>query len=181
MRIKKAHGKDADNLTALTLRSKSHWNYGDTLIADDAIACLKKFLPQALLITPNSKEAETLIGHTIDRQSAEATAKEIGLQFNPSVLLKGGHIENPSKEMRDVLYDYETAKTFTIQTPRVATNNTHGTGCSLSSSIATFLSQGYELEPAVRKAYEYINRAIDSGKDKILGKGNGPINHFGLA
>ncbi|WP_452219408.1 bifunctional hydroxymethylpyrimidine kinase/phosphomethylpyrimidine kinase [Lacinutrix undariae] len=151
---------------------------GDKLMTDDAINCLKKLLPQAFLITPNSKEAEVLIGHSINNSNAEATAKEIGLQFKTSVLLKGGHLETSTEDMLDILYEYATNKIFIIRNPRIKTNNTHGTGCSLSSSIATFLSKGYDLENAVNKACEYVNHAIDKGKDKILGKGNGPINHF---
>lgn len=153
---------------------------GDKLITEDAIDCLKDFLPKADLITPNSKEAEILIGHSIDEHNHEATAKEIGTHFKTSVLLKGGHLENDSTDMLDVLYDYTTDKIITIQNSRINTNNTHGTGCSLSSSIAAFLSRGYNLENAVKDACQFVNHAIDSGKDKVLGKGNGPINHFGL-
>ena len=153
---------------------------GDKLIADDAINCLKKLLFQAFLITPNSKEAEILIGHPIDKHNAEATAKEIGMKFKTSVLLKGGHLDNQTKNVFDILYEYATDKIFIIKNNRINTNNTHGTGCSLSSAIAAFLSKGYDLENAVKKACEYINIAIAHGKDKILGKGNGSINHFGL-
>lgn len=153
---------------------------GDKLIADDAISCLKKLLFQAFLITPNSKEAEVLIGHSIDKHNVEATAKEIGMQFKTSVLLKGRHLDNPTKDVFDVLYEYETGRIFIIKNHKINTNNTHGTGCSLSSAIAAFLSKGYDLENAVKKACEYINIAIAHGKDKILGKGNGPINHFRL-
>lgn len=153
---------------------------GDVLINDDAINCLKLLLPKARLITPNSEEAEILIGHSIDRNNSEATAREIGVQFQTSVLLKGGHFMYTSKYILDVLYDYTTNETFTIKNPRISTNNTHGTGCSLSSSIAAFLSQDYDLKRAVNAACTYINHAINDGKYKILGKGNGPINHFGL-
>ncbi|UTW62672.1 bifunctional hydroxymethylpyrimidine kinase/phosphomethylpyrimidine kinase [bacterium SCSIO 12741] len=153
---------------------------GDHLITREAVGCLKELLPKAVLITPNTKEAEVLIGHTIDRNNTEATAREIGQQFKTSVLLKGGHLEDSTENMMDVLYEYGRDRTVIIENPRIDTNNTHGTGCSLSSSIATFLSQGNDLESAVRKGCEYINRAIDQGKDKTLGRGNGPINHFGL-
>ena len=153
---------------------------GDKLITNDAINCLKQLVPQACLITPNSKEAEILIGHSIDKYNAEATAKEVGMQFKTSVLLKGGHLEGPENNMLDVLYEYKKDQINVINNPKINTNNTHGTGCSLSSSIATFLGKGYGLEDAVKKACQYINHAIDNGKDKILGKGNGPINHFDL-
>ncbi|WP_185140152.1 bifunctional hydroxymethylpyrimidine kinase/phosphomethylpyrimidine kinase [Reichenbachiella versicolor] len=153
---------------------------GDNLITDNAINCLKHILPQASLVTPNSKEAEILIGHSVDNNNAESTAKEIGTAFKTSVLLKGGHLDESTEQMFDVLFEYKSDRTYLFQNPRIDTKNTHGTGCSLSSSIATFLSQGDSLENAVRKGCQYINQAINDGKDKILGKGNGPINHFGL-
>ena len=153
---------------------------GDKLINDDAINCLKSLLPQAKLITPNSKEAEILIGHAIDQANAPATAKEIGQHFKTSVLLKGGHLADSGTEMIDVLYDFIADQTVIIRNPKVNTNNTHGTGCSLSSSIATFLSLGDNLTDAVTKGCNYINQAIALGQYKVLGKGNGPVNHFGL-
>lgn len=153
---------------------------GDILITPDAINCLKQLLPQAVLITPNRKESEILIKHSIDKNNARAIAQQIGKQFKTSVLLKGGHIEDSESEMLDILYEYEANKTIVIKKPRINTNNTHGTGCSLSSSIAAFLSQGRNLESAVTKACQYINQAINTGSHKVLGKGNGPINHFGL-
>ncbi|NME70727.1 bifunctional hydroxymethylpyrimidine kinase/phosphomethylpyrimidine kinase [Flammeovirga aprica] len=151
---------------------------GDVLITEDAIECLKKLFPQVAIITPNHKEAELLIGHAIDQENVEATAKEIGSQFKTSVLLKGGHFG--TAEMHDMLYEFPTGRTTIIKNPRVDTTNTHGTGCSLSSSIATFLGKGNDLENAVKKGCSYVNNAIAEGKDKVLGKGNGPINHFGL-
>ena len=151
---------------------------GDLLIHESAIHSLKEFLPHALLITPNRREAEILGKTSINRENAEASAKEIGLQFKTSVLLKGGHLENASRYMIDVLYEYPQDKISVIKNPKIDTENTHGTGCSLSSSIATFLSQGDSLNHSVKKACNYINQAILSGKDKILGKGNGPIDHF---
>jgi hydroxymethylpyrimidine/phosphomethylpyrimidine kinase len=153
---------------------------GDKLITDQAIDCLKKLLPKALLITPNSKEAETLIGYVIHKNNVKAAAKDIGLTFKTSVLLKGGHLEDTSDDMFDVFYNYSTDTLSVFKNPRIHTNNTHGTGCSLSSSIAAFLSKDDDLEYAVKQACEYINMAIANGKNKILGKGNGPINHFGL-
>lgn len=153
---------------------------GDKLITNDALGCLQQFLPNVDLITPNSQEAELLIGHQINKQNFESSAEEIGKKYNTSVLLKGGHTEYSENEMLDILYVHETSKTFKICHPKIDTTNTHGTGCSLSSSIAAFLSLGYDLEMAVKKGCHYVNQAIFGGKDKILGKGNGPINHFNL-
>lgn len=153
---------------------------GDKLIADDAIDCLKSFLPDATLITPNIPEAELLIGDQIDINNIEFFASKIGETFNTSVLLKGGHLTHSSKEMTDVLYNYKTKSTSVISHPKISTQHTHGTGCSLSSSIAAFLSLGNDLETAVKKGCSYLNQAIADGKDMALGKGNGPVNHFGI-
>ena len=153
---------------------------GDKLITKEAIGCLKKLLHQAFLITPNRKEAEILAGHLIDKSNAKKTARDIGVQFKTSVLLKGGHIDESSENVFDILYEYETDRIIVIKNTRINTKNTHGTGCSLSSSIAAFLSKGFDLESAVMNACNYINWAIENGKNKVLGKGNGPINHFGL-
>ncbi|TDS15041.1 hydroxymethylpyrimidine/phosphomethylpyrimidine kinase [Maribacter caenipelagi] len=153
---------------------------GHKLIADDAIACLKSFLPHVTLITPNIPEAELLIDEKIDSDNMEEIAQKIGERFQVSVLLKGGHIDNGTIVMTDVFYVHETQKVKVITNPRVNTNNIHGTGCSLSSSIAAYLSLGYPMDDAITKGCNYVNQAIIAGKDKILGHGNGPINHFGL-
>jgi len=152
---------------------------GRTLLSKEALNSLKAFLPHTYLITPNIPEAELLIGHKIDLLNMEASVKELAEKFSVSVLLKGGHLE--SRElMTDMLYIKERAKLVVINNKAVSTKNTHGTGCSLSSAIATHLALGCELEEAVVKSCSYLNEAINAGKDKILGHGNGPINHFYL-
>lgn len=150
---------------------------GDTLIDEVAVARLKTFLPHVTLITPNIPEAQILIGHEIDLANLEATAKEIGVKYKVSVLLKGGHLELSSM-MTDALYNHTIGKVTRIQNPAIDTINTHGTGCSLSSSIATYLARGEDLENAVTKGCSYLNKAIEAGKDKVLGKGHGPVHHF---
>jgi len=152
---------------------------GDNLINDEAIERLKLFLPHVTLITPNIPEAEILIGHEIDLGNLEETAKEIGEKYKVSVLLKGGHLKLVEM-MTDALYNHQTSDVVLIQNKAIKTKNTHGTGCSLSSAIATYLSKGDTLESAVYKGSTYLNKAIDTGKDKVLGKGNGPVNHFNL-
>jgi hydroxymethylpyrimidine/phosphomethylpyrimidine kinase len=153
---------------------------GDQLIVSDAISALKAFLPKASLITPNIPEAALLIGHTIELNNLKYSARAIGRLYHTSVLLKGGHLDSHENEITDTLYLHENDEIITIKNPWVNTKNVHGTGCSLSSSIAAFLSLGYNLEDAVKKGCHYINQAIAQGENKILGKGNGPINHFGL-
>jgi hydroxymethylpyrimidine/phosphomethylpyrimidine kinase len=153
---------------------------GDNLIVNDAISSLKGFLPKASLITPNIPEAELLIGHPIELNNLKKSAREIGQLFRTSVLLKGGHLNPKNNEITDVLYLCKQDQVITIHNPWINTKNTHGTGCSLSSSIAAFLSLGHTLEIAVKKGCHYVNRALAQGENKIVGKGNGPVNHFGL-
>lgn len=148
---------------------------GDRLINEDALSCLKELLPLATLITPNIPEAELLLGEKIDVNNIEEAALDLGDMFLTSILLKGGHLEG--NELVDVLYDFDSNSVFTIKNNKIHTKNTHGTGCSLSSSIAAFLSQGYDLKTSVRQANSYLQQAILSGKDKVLGKGNGPVDH----
>jgi len=150
---------------------------GHKLITDEAISTLEQFLPHVYLITPNIPEAELLIGHNISLKNLEASAREIGERFNVSVLLKGGHLEF-EEVMTDILYLKDKNKVVTIHNKAIDTKNTHGTGCSLSSSIATYIGLGFDLEEAVIKSCKYLNKAIDAGKNKVLGKGNGPIHHF---
>lgn len=150
---------------------------GDKLLNDDAIQRLKEFLPKVRLITPNIPEAEILIEHKIALNNLESTAQELAELYHTSVLLKGGHLEH-TDTMSDILYNYETKKSTLIQNRTIQTKNTHGTGCSLSSSIATYIGLGSSLEDACIKGCAYLNKAIEHGKDSVLGKGNGPINHF---
>jgi len=150
---------------------------GDKLLNDDAIESLKSFLPKVRLITPNIPEAELLIGHKIDITNLERSAKELSDLYQTSVLLKGGHLEH-TEVMTDVLYNLENKTSTIIHNKTIETINTHGTGCSLSSSIATYVGLGYALEEACQKGCEYLNEAIEAGKDKVLGKGHGPVNHF---
>ena len=152
---------------------------GDKLISDDAIASLEKFIPDTTLITPNIPEAEVLLGTAITLENLEASARALGEKYQVSVLLKGGHLELKSV-MSDALYLHQTQSIRLITNPSIETINTHGTGCSLSSSIAAFISRGQSIEEATINGCAYLNTAIEAGKDKLLGKGHGPINHFGI-
>ena len=150
---------------------------GHNLISDEAIERLKIFLPHVSLITPNIPEAEILIAHSINIKNLETTAKELGEKYQVSVLLKGGHLKF-TDTMNDALYNHRSGKVILIQNKAIKTQNTHGTGCTLSSAIATYLAKDQDLESAAKKACHYLNKAIDAGKDKVLGKGHGPVNHF---
>ena len=151
---------------------------GAKLICDDAIEALKtQLLPLARVITPNIPEAEELTGRTINTAAdMETAARTIAQQFGCAVLCKGGHNLN---EANDYLYDpaaeNEQGAGRWFYGKRINNPNTHGTGCTLSSAIASNLAKGYSLEQAVFRAKEYISGALNAQLD--LGAGSGPMNH----
>lgn len=151
---------------------------GAILLELECIAFLKTRLMGAVsLLTPNILEAEHLLGSTITSLSdMQAAAKKIGEQFTVNVLVKGGHLNG--EQSCDVLYNLDTRECYWFYAQRIATKNTHGTGCSLSSAIASYLAQGFVLYEAVDKAKQYITQAIQSGAKHPIGHGNGPIDHF---
>jgi hydroxymethylpyrimidine/phosphomethylpyrimidine kinase len=146
---------------------------GDCLLDPAARDTLiQRLLPRATLITPNVREAEALSGSTIDRPDDLATAARRLLELGPAaVLAKGGHL--PGDTVTDWLIWREGAEAFTA--PRVGSRNTHGTGCTLASAIATGLAQGMPLTAAVRRALTYVREAIRTAPG--LGQGRGPLNH----
>lgn len=145
---------------------------GSKLITDDAINTLKeKLLPLATLITPNIPEAEILCGFSIkSKDDMEKAAKDIFKKYGCAVLLKGGHNLN---DANDFLLSKDEEIWF--KGKRIENSNTHGTGCTLSSAIASNLAKGNSLKEAIKNAKEYISGALRSNLD--LGKGIGPINH----
>ena len=145
---------------------------GAKLINEDAIECLKeKLLPLATVVTPNIPEAEVLAGMTIKNDADMViAAKKIGEMYHCAVLCKGGHCIN---DANDLLYINGTAQWFVGK--RIHNPNTHGTGCTLSSAIASNLAKGQEVTEAVKNAKDYISGALAAMLD--LGKGNGPMNH----
>jgi hydroxymethylpyrimidine/phosphomethylpyrimidine kinase len=133
--------------------------------------------PLVDLITPNLFEAEKILGEKIETLSEmEPAAKKIGDRFNVNVLLKGGHLNTPDSP--DVLYLQKENYYEWFHAKRILSNNTHGTGCTLSSAIASYLAQGYSLSHAVHAAKQYLTQAIDAGKDLTIGKLCGPVDHF---
>lgn len=145
---------------------------GSRLISDDAVDALKqRLMPLATVLTPNIPEAEVLSGLKVD--SAEdmlAAARHISNTYHCAVLCKGGH---QVSDANDLLYqdgDYRWFNGRHINNP-----NTHGTGCTLSSAIASNLAKGYDLEMAVKRSKAYISGALADMLD--LGAGSGPINH----
>jgi hydroxymethylpyrimidine/phosphomethylpyrimidine kinase len=151
---------------------------GDKLLQDEAIETLKnELIPRVRVITPNIPEAEILLGEKISRQSdLPDVAKELSNKGKVSVLLKAGHLTDT--ELTDVFYNAETDEIIKLTSQRVKTRNTHGTGCTFSSAVASFLAHGLPLNEAVKQAKQYINGAIVNGANYTIGKGNGPVHHF---
>lgn len=151
---------------------------GHRLMEEDAITALTdRLMPLATLITPNLHEAEALTGKKISTLSEmEAAARELLAFGSQAVLVKGGHLEE--EEMCDVLYIKGETQPRLFSSPKIESRNTHGTGCTLSSAIATYLALGEPLGEAVRKAKAYVHQGISTGKDVHIGAGHGPLNHF---
>lgn len=151
---------------------------GDKLLQDDAIEALKTALiPKADIITPNLPEASVLLGREINSLGMlNQAARDLCQLGCKNVLIKGGHLEG--QESDDCLYLSETDEMIFLPAKRIATNNTHGTGCTLSSAIAANIARGYGVVEAVQKAKEYIHGAIAAGADYLIGSGHGPVNHF---
>ena len=150
---------------------------GDPLIADDAVqAIVDRLFPLAALITPNLSEAARLLGRdearTRDDMETQARAL-LGLGAR-AVLLKGGHFEDSNAD--DVLVWAEETAWFSA--PRHDTKNTHGTGCTLSSAIASGLARGLAMPVAVDQAKAYLTAALVAADDLRIGQGNGPVHHF---
>lgn len=150
---------------------------GDALINQEAIATLKQsLLPIVEIITPNLPEAVILAGTDTPASGSERTEFISRLQGlnTANILLKGGHFDDLTSD--DWLIN--TANVFTFSAQRVATNNTHGTGCSLSSAIASYLAQGFPLPQAVQRAKDYLTQALIYAERLMVGKGHGPVDHF---
>ncbi len=147
---------------------------GARLINDSAIYILKNHLvKKTFLITPNIPEAEVLTKIKINNSKDMVKAANIILKLGAkNVLIKGGHLK--SKSLQDILVSKKTIKIF--KNKKFSTKNTHGTGCSLSSAIATFLSCGKLLNKSCELGIKYVNEAI--GSNLNFGKGHGPINHL---
>lgn len=149
---------------------------GSALMRNDAVDTLvKELLPLATLVTPNIPEAEVLSGRAIStKEEMIEAAKQIGDENHCAVLLKGGHSVNDANDLL-----YAEGRLTWFQGKRIDNPNTHGTGCTLSSAIASNLAKGFSLEESVERAKSYISEALEAMLD--LGKGSGPMQHnFGL-
>lgn len=146
---------------------------GSALMKNDAVQTLiEELLPLAILMTPNIPEAQVLSGLTIETKEDMVTAaKQIGDSYHCAVLLKGGHSIN---DANDLLYANGGSQWF--EGKRIDNPNTHGTGCTLSSAIASNLAKGFTLAESVQRAKDYIYGALAAMLD--LGMGSGPMNHL---
>ncbi len=147
---------------------------GAQLIEQESIETLKaSLLPIATVITPNIPEAEILTGLCIRAEAdMETAAMKLQRQYGCAVLVKGGHRIN---DANDVLYGPQMKEAIWFKGKRIDNPNTHGTGCTLSSAIASNLAKGYPLDQAIGKAKEYVSLALEAMLD--LGKGSGPLMH----
>ncbi len=145
---------------------------GSKLMENSTPAVMAKLLfPMARVITPNIPEAEALTGDKItSKETMEKAAKKLGLQYGCGVLVKGGH---SVEDACDVLFEKGCITWFDGK--KIASENTHGTGCTLSSAIASNLALGYDLQTSINRAKAYISAAISA--DLNLGHGSGPLNH----
>jgi hydroxymethylpyrimidine/phosphomethylpyrimidine kinase len=150
---------------------------GDRLLAPDAIEALRtKLIPRAVLITPNLPEAAALLDEQIalSETQIESQGNRLLAMGASAVLIKGGH----GKGAESIDYLIREAGIVALAAPRIATKNTHGTGCSLSSAIAARLAKGDDLETAVRRAKSWVTAAIAAADRLSVGHGHGPIHHF---
>ncbi|MDD4073370.1 MAG: bifunctional hydroxymethylpyrimidine kinase/phosphomethylpyrimidine kinase [Desulfobacterales bacterium] len=151
---------------------------GDKLLRDDAIDAIKKYLlPMADIVTPHLPEASVLLGRKIrELNELEQAAKDLAKFGSRNILIKGGHLEDGTSD--DLLYLGEDKRIILLKGKRVTTRNNHGTGCTLSSAIASFIAKGNDIEQAVWLAKTYITEAISAGAAYTIGHGHGPVHHF---
>jgi hydroxymethylpyrimidine/phosphomethylpyrimidine kinase len=151
---------------------------GDLLLETSAIDALKaELLPLATVITPNLPEGAALLGTQVpqSQNDMEALIDQLRALNTAAILLKGGHLESDSSS-NDLLITQDDVSIF--ETTRINTKNTHGTGCTLSSAIASYLAQNNTLHQAVSNGKSYITQAITHADELDIGKGHGPVHHF---
>ena len=149
---------------------------GARLMQDDAVGVFtERLMPLATLLTPNVPEAEVLSGISInDKSSMDNAARILQDKGCQSLLIKGGHIEG---RKIDRLYT-SMGREREYEAANVATRNTHGTGCTLSSAITSYLAMGYAIGEAIAAAKEWLTGALIAGANVEIGSGHGPVNHF---
>jgi hydroxymethylpyrimidine/phosphomethylpyrimidine kinase len=175
-----AQAIDRHGLTQVVLDPVMIATSGAVLIAQDAVqALVQQLFPRAVLVTPNLDEAGFLVGRKLTTEAdMQAAATELLAQGARAVLIKGGHLAG---DRVSDLFQSGTGEAsdqrFWLHAPRIATANTHGTGCTLSSAIAAHLALGHTLPQAVRLAHAYVRQALQAGATVRTGAGSGPLNH----
>jgi len=149
---------------------------GAVLIGEDAVSVLvRELFPKALVITPNLDEAALLVGRPLGNEAdMEAAARQLLEMGARAVLLKGGHL--PGDIVSDLLLQRDGAP-YWLRGARIDSHNTHGTGCTLSSAIASHLALGASLQEAVQRGHDYVRGALQAGASVRTGAGSGPLNH----
>jgi hydroxymethylpyrimidine/phosphomethylpyrimidine kinase len=143
------------------------------LDATAEVAVLELLVPLSVLVTPNLDEAAVMVGHPVrDEATMREVAQELVERGAGAALIKGGHLEG------DVVIDifYDGCEFTSWRRPKLATTNTHGTGCTLAAAITAGLAHGQPLTRAVEAGLDYVQRAILTAPD--LGSGHGPLNHL---
>ena len=159
---------------------------GASLGGDDtAQAMMSELFPMATLITPNMEEASLLLGRDISGANDFKMAAQQLIEMGPqAVLIKGGHLDATHTQITDFLMwktledSLEVTQSKEFKHYRVNTLNTHGTGCSLASAIATYLAAGHDLSHAVAKAITYVEAGLEAGRFLSIGEGPGPLWHM---
>jgi len=172
-----AHGLERHGIRRVVLDPVMVAASGDRLLLPQAVETLKQaLLPKALLVTPNLPEAAALLDEaTADDERTMIRQAERILALGPaSVLMKGGH--GTGTQSIDILVDADGMRRFAA--PRIATRNTHGTGCTLSSAIAAGLAKNLSLAEAVAAGKSFISAAIEASTSLQIGNGHGPVHHF---
>ncbi|MFQ5936833.1 MAG: bifunctional hydroxymethylpyrimidine kinase/phosphomethylpyrimidine kinase [Acidiferrobacterales bacterium] len=172
-----AAGLERHDATRVVLDPVMVAKSGDRLLQADAVTTLReRLLPLASVITPNLPEAGVLLDAPppTDERGMIAACERLLQLGPPFVLLKGGHLD--TAESFDLLCD--GTDTLRLSAPRVNTDNTHGTGCTLSSAIAAYLAHGLEVVDAVKRAKSYVTEALRQADVLEVGHGHGPVHHF---
>ena len=151
---------------------------GAQLLQETAVNALtQQLFSRATLITPNIPESELLLGMKIKNQSdMSQAASSLGETYQTSVLVKGGHL--PALMGMDVLYYFPDQQCHWFSSPRIHTRHTHGTGCTLSSAIATYLAYGSTVLEAVEQGKAFLTEALCFADQLSVGLGDGPVHHF---
>ncbi|HEY5216552.1 MAG TPA: bifunctional hydroxymethylpyrimidine kinase/phosphomethylpyrimidine kinase [Pseudolabrys sp.] len=176
-----AEGLDRHDAKNIVLDPVMVASSGDRLLTGEAVVVLRRLLiPRALVVTPNLPEAAALTGASPARneEEMEVQARQILALGARSVLIKGGHATNFGDGADSVDLLIGQGEVVRLSGKRIATHNTHGTGCTLSSAIAAGLAKGLELTAAVQAAKAYVSAAIAAADRLNIGHGRGPLHHF---